>query len=144
PMAPVVTLHVPILQITEARTGETVGYGASHSLARNSKLAILGHGYADGFFRSLSGSNMRPGGKVFIRGALCPVLGKVSMDQTVVDVTELGQNLPLPGEGAEIFGANIPVDAQADAAGTIAYALLTALTGGYSRNYIGDVTLPEG
>ncbi|ODT79925.1 MAG: alanine racemase [Pelagibacterium sp. SCN 64-44] len=143
PMAPVVTLHVPILQITEARTGETVGYGASQSLSRNSRLAILSHGYADGFFRSLSGSNMRPGGKVFIRGTLCPVLGRISMDQTVVDVTELGSNLPLPGEGAEVFGANIPVDDQADAAGTIGYELLTSLKGRYSRNYIGDGNLPE-
>src|SRR5690606_4558125 len=68
PMAPVVSLHVPVLQVTEGRTGETVGYGAAYSLSRNSKLAILGYGYADGFFRSMSGTNQRPGGKVFIRG----------------------------------------------------------------------------
>lgn len=49
PMAPVVTLHVPILQIKEARTGESVGYGANYSLSRDSRLAVIGHGYADGF-----------------------------------------------------------------------------------------------
>jgi len=142
PMQPVVTLHVPILQVAEARTGETVGYGATYSLSRNSRLAILGHGYADGFFRSLSSTNMRPGGKVFIRGRLCPVLGRISMDLTVVDITDLGDNLPAPGEGAEVLGPNVLLDEQADAAGTIGYELLTSLKGRYNRNYVGDGRLP--
>ncbi len=143
PMQPVVTLHVPILQVTEGRTGETVGYGASYALNRNSKLAVLGYGYADGFFRSLSGTNQRPGGKVFIRGKLCPVVGKISMDLTIVDVTELGSDLPMPGEGAEVMGPNVLVDDQADAAGTIGYELLTSLKGRYNRIYVGDGRLPD-
>ncbi|WP_297112759.1 alanine racemase [uncultured Devosia sp.] len=143
PMQPVVTLHMPILQVTEARTGETVGYGATYTLNRNSKLAILGLGYADGFFRSLSATNPRPGGKVFIRGKLCPVIGRISMDLTVVDVTELGSDLPMPGEGAEVLGPHISVDDQADAAGTIGYEVLTSLKGRYTRNYVGDGHLPE-
>ena len=143
PMQPVVTLHVPILQVTEGRTGETVGYGATYTLNRNSKLAILGYGYADGFLRALSGTNPRSGGKVFIRGKLCPVIGRISMDLTVVDVTELGSDLPTPGEGAEVLGVNVSIDDQADAAGTIGYEILTSLKGRYSRNYIGDGHLPE-
>lgn len=143
PMAPVVTLHVPILQVKEARTGETVGYGAAYSLSRDSRLAILGHGYADGFLRSLSGTNMRPGGKVAIRGQVCPVVGRVSMDMIVVDITELGPNVPKPGEGAEVLGPNIHIDDQADAAGTIGYEILTSLKGRYSRNYVGDGRVPE-
>jgi alanine racemase len=142
PMAPVVTLHVPILQIKEARTGESVGYGASYSLSRDSRLAILGHGYADGFFRSLSGTNTRPGGKVVIRGKVCPVIGRVSMDQITVDITELGPDLPVPGEGAEILGNIVGIDDQADAAGTISYEVLTSLKGRYHRNYVGDGNLP--
>ena len=143
PMQPVVTLHVPILQVTEGRTGETVGYGATYMLNRNSRLAVLGYGYADGFLRTMSGTNQRPGGKVFIRGKLCPVIGRISMDLTIVDITELGDDLPSPGEGAEVLGANIGVDEQADAAGTIGYEVLTSLKGRYSRNYIGDGRLPE-
>jgi alanine racemase len=143
PMQPVVTLHVPILQVTEGRTGETVGYGATYTLNRNSKLAVLGYGYADGYLRSLSGTNQRPGGKVFIRGKICPVVGKISMDLTVVDITELGSDLPMPGEGAEVLGAHISVDDQADAGGTIGYEILTSLKGRYSRNYVGDGRLPE-
>lgn len=143
PMQPVATLHVPILQVTEGRTGETVGYSASYTLNRNSKLAILGYGYADGFPRTMSGTNARPAGKAFIRGKVCPVIGKISMDLTVVDITELGSDLPVPGEGAEIYGANIGVDDQADAAGTIGYELLTSLKGRYNRIYVGDGRLPE-
>src|SRR5690554_1147548 len=142
PMATVVTLHVPILQVKEARTGETVGYGATYNLARDSRLAIVGHGYADGFFRSLSGTNARPGGKVAIRGKLCPVIGRVSMDQMVVDITELGADIPNPGEGAEVLGRHISIDDQADAAGTIGYEVLTSLKGRYNRNYVGDGNLP--
>ena len=143
PMATVATLHAPILQVKEARTGETVGYGAAYSLSRDSRLAVVGHGYADGFPRSLSSTNMRPGAKVFLRGQLCPVVGKISMDLTIVDITELGSNLPKPGEGVEVIGPNVNLDDQADAAGTIGYELLTSLKGRYSRNYVGNGYLPE-
>lgn len=143
PMAPVVTLHVPILQVSEARTGETVGYGAGYALSRNSRLAVISHGYADGFLRSLSGSNSRPGGKVAIRGKICPVIGRVSMDLSIVDVTELGSDLPMPGEGAEILGGTLSVDDQAEAGGTIGYEILTSLREGrFNRSYVGDSNLP--
>jgi alanine racemase len=142
PMAAVVTLHVPILQVKEGRTGENVGYGATQSLTRDSRLAIISHGYADGFFRSLSSSNTRPGGKVAIRGKLCPVLGRISMDQFTVDITDLGHDIPNPGEGAQILGDMISVDDQAEAAGTVGYEVLTSLKGRYNRNYVGDGNLP--
>ena len=143
PMAPVVTLHVPILQVSEARTGETVGYGAGYALSRNSRLAVISHGYADGFLRSLSGTNSRPGGKVAIRGKVCPVIGRVSMDLSIVDVTELGSDLPMPGEGAEILGSTLSVDDQAEAGGTIGYEILTSLREGrFNRSYVGDGNLP--
>ncbi|GHA35244.1 alanine racemase [Devosia pacifica] len=138
PMAPVVNLHAPVLQVKPARTGETVGYGASYTLTRDSRLAVLGIGYGDGLFRSLSGSSARQGGVAHINGRTCPIIGRVSMDLTVVDVTDLGDNLPKPGEGAEILGQNIGVDDQADACGTIGYEILTTtLRGRYSRSYIG-------
>ncbi|SFV35339.1 alanine racemase [Devosia crocina] len=142
PMAPVVTLHAPVLQVREARTGETVGYGASYSLSRDSRLAVIGHGYADGFLRSLSSTNSRPGAKVFLHGKLCPVVGKISMDQSIVDITELGANLPRPGEGVEVLGPNVSLDEQADAAGTIGYELLTSLKGRYNRVYVGNGYMP--
>jgi alanine racemase len=136
PMVHVATLEMPILQVKEAKTGETIGYGATYTLSRDSRLAILGIGYADGLFRALSGSNTRPGGKVAIRGKVCPIVGRVSMDLVAVDITELGGNLPSPGERAEILGANVSVDDQADAAGTIGYEILTSMKGRYPREYV--------
>jgi alanine racemase len=136
-MAPVVTLEVPILQVKEGKTGETVGYGAMQTLARDSRLAIIGIGYADGFSRALSSSNARSGGKVAIRGKVLPIIGRISMDMTIVDITELGQDIPAPGEMAEVLGRTISVDEQADAAGTIGYELLTSLKGRYQRVYTG-------
>jgi alanine racemase len=137
PMARVVTLEAPILQVRDARTGESVGYGATYALSRDSRLATLGIGYADGFFRSLSSSSTHPGGRVAIRGRVLPVIGRVSMDLVVVDITDLAPQIPLPGEMAEIVGPNISVDEQADACGTIGYEILTGLRlGRYQRRYV--------
>jgi alanine racemase len=138
PMAQVSTLEVPILQVKEAKTGETVGYGATQTLARDSRLAIIGIGYADGFLRTLGSSNARGGAKVAIGGKVVPVVGKISMDMTVIDITELGSDIPNRGDMAEVFGKTISVDDQADVAGTIGYELLTDMRGRYQRVYTGE------
>ena len=137
PMSPVVTLEVPILQVKDAKTGESVGYGATQTLSRDSRLAILAIGYADGFARSLSSSNSRSGGKVAVRGRIVPVVGRVSMDTVIVDITELGPDVPVPGELVEVLGNQIGIDDLADAAGTIGYEILTSLKGRYERVYVG-------
>jgi len=137
PMVPVVTLEVPILQVKDVRTGEQVGYGASYTLNRDSRIAIVALGYADGFFRSLSGTNNRPGGKAAINGRIVPVIGRISMDQTVIDITDIAE-VPLPGTMVEVLGPHISVDDQADIGGTIGYEVLTALKGRYARQYVGD------
>ena len=139
PMSPVVKLEAPILQIRDGKTGETVGYGATQALVRDSRLAIVGIGYADGFFRSHSSSDQRSGARVVVRNHFAPVVGRVSMDTTIVDITDVPE-LPLPGEMVEILGPHISVDDQADAAGTIGYEILTGLKGRYSRGYVDDET----
>lgn len=136
PMSRVVTLEVPILQVKDAKTGESVGYGASQTLSRDSRLVVLAIGYADGLLRSLSASNAHPGGRVAIRGQVFPMVGRISMDLTVVDITDLKGEPLLPGEMAEIYGPTIDIDEQADAAGTIGYELLTSLKGRYQRRYV--------
>ncbi len=144
PMSRVVTLEAPILQIKDVRTGESVGYGAVQTLARDSRLAVLGIGYADGFFRALSSSSARAGAKVALRGKLLPVIGRVSMDLVTIDITDLGGNLPIPGEMVEILGPTISVDDQADAAGTIGYEVLTSLREGrYQRRYVDGTAEPQ-
>jgi alanine racemase len=135
PMAPVVKLEAPILQVKEVRTGEQVGYGAHQTLSRDSRIGIVAIGYADGFFRALSSSSQRPGARMVVRGKIVPVIGRVSMDMTCIDLTDLPQ-LPDPGEMAEVIGPQVTVDDHADVAGTIGYEVLTSLKGRYTRNYV--------
>ena len=136
PMMPAVRLEVPILQVREGKTGESVGYGATYTLARDSRIAVIGIGYADGFLRSLSGSNQHQGGKAYVRGRVVPVIGRVSMDMCELDITDLGNDIPLPGEMVEVLGEHVSVDDQADAGHTIGYEILTSLKGRYSRTYV--------
>lgn len=138
PMAQVVTLEAPVLMVKEVKTGETVGYGALQTMHRDSRIAIVGIGYADGFFRSLSSADNHRGTNVVIGGVPCPVVGRVSMDMIGVDVTDLPQ-LPAPGAMAEIIGKTVTVDDHADVAGTIGYEVLTSLKGRYVRQYVESV-----
>lgn len=136
PMTPVVKLEVPVLQVRTAKTGETVGYGATFELDRDSRLAIISLGYGDGFLRSLSSTNTRQGGRIVFNNRIAPVVGRISMDLLAVDVTDLKDNGPRPGDMVEIFGKTLTVDSQADLAGTIGYEFLTSLKGRYKRSYI--------
>lgn len=138
PMTHVVTLEMPVMQIHEARTGETVGYGATYTISRDSRLAVIGHGYADGYLRSMSSSNGKVGATMSFNGHKLPVLGRVSMDLTVVDITDLGANGPQPGDFVEVFGPNSHIDDAAEAGNTISYELLTSLNGRFSRMYIDE------
>ena len=135
PMWPVVTLEAPVLQVKDIKTGESVGYGALQTVSRDSRIAIVGIGYADGFFRHQSGTNSRAGGRMVVKNHFAPVLGRVSMDMVQIDVTDLPEP-PAPGDMVEVLGKNITVDDQADIGNTIGYEILTSLKGRYSRSYI--------
>ena len=131
-LKPVATLTAAILQVRTAKAGEAAGYGAAAKLIRDTRIATVGLGYADGYPRAASGAGvplreMRPGAMAFVAGHHVPVLGRVSMDLTLLDVTDVPGNLVEPGTRAEFFGPNVSIDAVADAAGTIAYELLTGL-----------------
>jgi alanine racemase len=132
PMAPVVTLEGRILQVRAVEKGETVGYGGTWRAARPSQVAIIGLGYADGFPRT--GSSREDGGaSVAIDGARCPVIGRISMDLTAVDVTDCPQGAAERGGWAEIIGPIIGIDEAARGCGTIGYELLTSLGRRYRR-----------
>ena len=127
-LEPVATLTAPVIQTRAVRAGETAGYDGRWRAARDSLLAVLAIGYADGVPRSAF-----PAGRVVLNGASCPVAGTVSMDLLIVDATEAG---PVrTGDRAELFGASLPIDAAAAAAGTIAYELLTRVGGRVARRY---------
>lgn len=131
PMQGTVTLRARILQIRKIDTQGTVGYGATYRVAPPAICATVSIGYADGYLRSLTG-----GGRVFIGGRSCPVIGRVSMDSIVADVSALPVP-PAAGDWAEIIGDACGVDDVAAQAGTIGYEILTSLGSRYRRNYTG-------
>ncbi|MEF2551811.1 alanine racemase [Aurantimonas sp. A2-1-M11] len=131
-LRPVARLTAAILQLRTASAGEAAGYGAAAPLARDTRIATVGLGYADGYQRAASGAGvairgLRAGTETFVAGRRVPVLGRVSMDLTLLDVTDLPEAALAPGDRVEFFGPNLPIDAVATAAGTIAYELLTGL-----------------
>jgi alanine racemase len=125
----VVTLTAPILQVRDAHKGETVGYGGSWTAGSDCQLATIGLGYADGYLRSASNS-----GRVFVEGQKRPIVGRVSMDLIVIDVTGLSVS---PGDEIEIIGPNMPLPEVAGAMGTIDYEILTRLGARLDRRYSG-------
>lgn len=125
----VVTLTASVLQVRDARQGETVGYGCTWTAEKNCQLATIGLGYADGYLRSASNS-----GKVFVQGQKRPIVGRISMDLTVIDVTGLSVS---PGDEVEIVGPNMPLSEVAAAMGTIDYEILTRLGARLERRYTG-------
>ncbi len=127
---PVVTLTAPIVQIRTIAAGDSVGYGASWTAARPSRIATLPLGYADGIHRALSSATY-----VVIDGRPAPLAGRVSMDLLTVDVTD---HPHVDERGiVEIVGPHRGIDALAADAGTIGYEMLTALGTRYERRYKG-------
>lgn len=123
------TLKSTIAQIKEVKEGETVSYGRKGILSRNSRIATVRIGYADGYPRSLSNG----AGKMWINGQLAPVIGTVNMDMTMIDIT----SIPNVQEGDEVvvFGKQLPVAHLAHWANTIPYEILTGVSQRVKRVY---------
>jgi alanine racemase len=141
PMKPVVTAEARIIQIRQAKKGETVSYGATVTLERDTKIAVAAMGYADGFHRAGgAGVAMRQTGTQAGAGAIAghkvPILGRVTMDFTMFDVTDIPESILQANEWIELFGNTIALDDAARAAGTIGYELLTSLGQRYHRAYV--------
>ena len=137
PMKPVVTLQLKIMQTRIVKQGDTIGYSATWTAPRDSRIALLGAGYRDGIPRKLSWSADKPAAQVFVGGRRVDVVGRVSMDMMAIDVTDLAEAATPRGTLVEIFGPNISVDEAAGFASTISYELLTHLGNRYARRYIG-------
>lgn len=137
PMQAVAHLAGTVMQLRDVAPGETVGYSATWTAERPSRVAILGAGYKDGVPRALSSRVAEGPAQVFINGHRCPVIGRISMDMMGVDVTALAPGSVTRGTRAELIGANILIDEAAGWAGTISYELLTRLGSRYARLYTG-------
>ena len=137
PFRPVVRAEARVIALRKVEPGETVGYGATWGHQGPRRVAILGAGYADGYFRALSsGTGPESGGVVHIGGAACPIAGRVSMDMVAVDVSGLPEGAVKRGDMAELIGPHITVDDVGLRAGTLGYEILTALGRRYMRRYI--------
>jgi alanine racemase len=132
PMEAVVTLTAPILQVRQIDRGASAGYGATYAAQGPRRLATVGLGYADGLLRS--GGNR---GAALVGGVSCAFAGRVSMDLVTLDVSECPPESAEPGQPAMFLGPQLTVDAAAQAAGTVAYEVLTRLGPRIARRYTG-------
>ncbi len=135
PMRPVIRLTARILQIRTIEPGETVGYNATWTARRRSRIATVAVGYADGFLRSLSNA-----ATARFDGHPVPLVGRVSMDLATFDVTD--HPAAQPGDRLELIGPSQDADALAAQAGTNGYEILTSLGRRYQRHYLGGPRTP--
>lgn len=122
PLHAAATIEAPIVQVRDVEPGETFGYGGTATASQKMRTATVAIGYADGYLRSLGGR-----GYGVLAGAKRPVLGRVSMDLTIIDVTGCAE--ATPGAMVEFLGPNAPLDDVAALAGTSSYEILTTLAG---------------
>ena len=132
PMQPVIRLEGRVLQVREVDRPLTVGYGATAEVGPGQRLATVAAGYADGYLRAAS-----PGAAASLHGRRAPLIGRVSMDSIVVDVSGLPPGSVKPGDWAVLIGGDMDADGLAEAAGTIGYEILTSLGMRYARSWTG-------
>jgi alanine racemase len=116
-LKPAMTLRTRVIAVRDIPVGERIGYGGIWSAQRPSRIAVIAIGYGDGYPRC-----MRAGAPVLINGREAPVVGRVSMDMTMVDVTELQDTRV--GDTVTLWGEELPVERVAPFADTIAYELV--------------------
>jgi len=120
---PVMTWKTRIIGLSQIEPGARVGYNGTFIAERTMRLALLPVGYADGLRRELS-SSTGTGGWVMIRGKRAPIIGRVSMNLTTVDVTEIDAAV---GDEAVLLGDGVTAEDHAALAGTIAYEIICGM-----------------
>lgn len=135
PVEPVFSFYTRVGLIKDLPAATDISYGRTHQLTRDSRIAVLTAGYADGIPLALSNT-----GAVLIHGQRCPILGRVTMDQTIVDITPL-VNVE-PGETAVLIGSSgaeeITVTEFSQTAGSIPWESLCSITKRVTRVYVGS------
>ena len=123
------TLRSTVAQIKKLKKGETVSYGRRGLLKRDSVIATVRIGYADGYPRTLSNG----AGRIWVNGKLAPIVGSICMDMTMIDVTEIPD--VKEGDDVIVFGNALPVSQVAQWAQTIPYEILTGVSQRVKRVY---------
>lgn len=124
-------LKAIISQIKTVDAGQTVGYSRRGIVHKQMRIATISIGYADGYDRRFSSGV----GKIWVNGTLCPVIGNVCMDMTMIDIT---QATAAEGEEVEVFGNHISILDMATSIGTIPYEILTNVSGRVKRIFYSE------
>lgn len=122
------TLKTTILQIQEISKGDSIGYSRMSYVERDSRIAIIPIGYADGLDRHLGNGGI----EVLVNGHKCPTIGNICMDACMIDVTDIEAN---EGDQVIIFGEELPVSELSDKLRTIPYEILTSISPRVKRVY---------
>lgn len=125
------TLRTTISQIKTIKAGETVGYSRMTNLKKESKIAVIPIGYADGYSRKL-GNGV---GKVLVNNKFAPLVGNVCMDMCMIDITDIDADV---GDNVIIFGENYSANELAIQLDTIPYEILTSISERVKRVYISE------
>lgn len=125
----VMNLKATVSQVKLIKKGDAVSYGRTFTAEKNMRVATVTVGYADGYMRGLSGK-----GYMLIKGKKAPILGRVCMDQTIVDVTDIPD--VKTGDTATLFGEGLPIEELAKTLNTINYELVCAVAHRVPRIYI--------
>jgi alanine racemase len=128
-LSPVMRWRTEIVRLKTLPRGSAIGYGMTFHTERESRIATLPVGYADGYRRALSNNS-----EVLVRGKRAPVVGRVSMDLVTIDVTDIE---PAVGDEVVLLGDSISVDELAARAGTISYEIFCGVTARVPRRYFG-------
>ena len=131
PMKPVVGLQARILQMRNISRNVTVGYGATWTAKRASRIAVVAAGYADGILRAASATER----DVLVGGKRCRIVGRISMDLLTVDVTDLPDNAVRRGDLVTLIGGELSADVVGEQTGTIGYEVLSSLGARYHRTW---------
>ncbi len=134
-MTPVVRIEARIMQVRHVPKGQTVGYGGAETARRDTKVAIVAAGYADGLLRRAGSSDGRPGAFGWLGGRKVPLIGRVSMDMLALDVTDVPESEARRGSFVEMLGPNVAASDLAAYAETIDYEYLTSLGRRFERVY---------
>ena len=126
------TLQARIIQIKNVKKGTKIGYNQKGTVHRDSKIAIVNIGYADGLPRLAGLGNY----SFFYDGHKCPIIGQVCMDLTIIDITQV----PEPDEGAivEVFGKNNPIEILAKRTQTIPYEIISRISSRITKKWVLD------
>lgn len=128
-LRPVSSLHTTIISIKHWPAGTTIGYNRRGRLTRDSIIATIPVGYADGMNRHYGWGNS----SVAVNGHRCPIVGTICMDACMIDITDVPDCKV--GDRVEIFGENIPVEELAGVLDTIPYEVLTSISTRVKRVY---------